>query len=181
MGRAGAAAQHRGHAGMQRILHLLGADVMDMAVEPARRQDAPLARDHLGSRPHDDGDPGLRVGIARLADGMDAPVAQADIRLVDAGPVHDQRIGDDRIHGPARAGDLRLPHPVADHLAPAELDLLAIDGQVALDLDDQIGIGQPQPVARGRAIHGGIGGTRDSGGHGGLRFRRLTWRGAGSC
>ena len=162
---AGATAQHGGHAGMQRILHLLRADIVDMAVKPARRQDAPFARDHLRPRADDDRDTGLRIRVARLADGMDAPVPQADIGLVDTRPVHDQRIGDDRIHRPACARHLRLPHPVADHLAAAELDLLAIDGQVTLDLDDQIGIGQPQPVARGRAIHRGIVGAGDLDGH----------------
>ena len=104
---------------------------------------------------------------------MDASVAQADISFVDAGPVHDQRIGDHRIHRPARACDLALAHPIADHLATAELDFLAIDGRirpataahgapdgkcrkVAFNLDDQVRIGQSQAVACRGAIHRGI-------------------------
>ncbi len=94
----------------------------------------------------------------------------------------DQRVGDDGINGAVGARDLALPHAVADHLAAAELDLLAIDlripaaatgkcrthglgGQVALDLDEEFGIGEPHPVARGGAEHGGVGGAGDLGGH----------------
>ncbi len=145
---------------MQRILDLLGTDEMDMAVETACGQDAPLARDGLGPRPDDDVDAGLRVGVARLADGMDAPVTQAHIGLVDARMVHDQRIGDDGVDRALGPCALTLAHAVADHLAAAEFHFFAVDrrirpgaaghrsadiqrGQVAFDLDDQVGIGQP--------------------------------------
>src|SRR3979490_62507 len=47
---------------------------------------------------------------------------------------------------PLRAPRLPLPHAVADHLAAAELDLLAVDRAVALDLDNELGIGQTQPI-----------------------------------
>jgi hypothetical protein len=62
---------------------------------------------------------------------------------------------------PARAA-LRLAHAVADHLAAAEFHLLAIGGVVALDLDEQFGVGQADAVARGRAVHVGIGLARDA-------------------
>ena len=55
--------------------------------------------------------------------------------------------------------DLALPHAVADHLAAAELHLLAVGGEILLDLDEQLGVGEPHPVARGRAEHVGIGGA----------------------
>ncbi len=64
----------------------------------------------------------------------------------------------------ARVG-LRLPHAVANGLAAAELHLLAIDGEVALHLDDELGVGKPHPVADGRAEHLGIGKARDAGRH----------------
>ena len=51
----------------------------------------------LGAGADDDGDAGLRVGIAGLADRRDAAVLQADIGLVDAGVVDDQRVGDDGV------------------------------------------------------------------------------------
>jgi hypothetical protein len=56
---------------------------------------------------------------------------------------------------------LRLAHAVADHLAAAELDLLAVDRVVAFDLDHQAGVGQADAVARGGAEHVGIGLARD--------------------
>jgi hypothetical protein len=50
---------------------------------------------------------------------------------------------------------LALPHAVADHLAAAELHLLAVDREVVLDLDPQLGVGQAHAVAdiSGRAEH----------------------------
>ena len=64
----GAAAQHRGDAGHQRFVDLLRADEMDVRVEAAGGEDLAFARDHFGARPDDDGDAGLDVGIAGLAD-----------------------------------------------------------------------------------------------------------------
>ena len=184
MGRPGAAAQHGGDAGMQRIVDLLGRDEMDMGIHPPRRQDAPLARDDLGPRADDHVDARLRIGIAGLADPGDPPVAQADIGLEDPRPVHDQGVGDDRVHRPTRAGDLALAHAIADDLAAAELHLFAIargigpagrafGDQVAFHLDDQVGIAQTKPVAHGGTIHVGIGGARDGKGH------RITPEGGG--
>ncbi len=79
--------------------------------------------------------------------------------------VKDHDAGDDRIHRAAVAGDLALTHPVAHDLAAAELDLLARDGQVAFDLDQQFGIGQPDAVAGGRAIKRGVIGAGKSRSH----------------
>ena len=127
MGRAGAAAEHRRDAGIQRRLDLLRRDEMDMAVDAAGGEDAAFAGDDLGARADDDGDGGLGVGIARLADGGDAAVLQADIGFDDAPMIEDQGVGDHRVHGAAGARDLRLAHAVADHLAAAEFHLLAIE------------------------------------------------------
>jgi hypothetical protein len=67
---------------------------------------------------------------------------------------------------PFGAGALGLAHAVADHLAAAELHLLAIGGQVALDLDPEVGVGEADLVAGRGAEHVGIGGAGDAGGHG---------------
>ncbi len=163
---AGPAAQHRGQSRMQRILDLLRADEMDMGVHSPRGQDTPLARDDLRARTDDDVDAGLGIGVAGLADLQDAPVAQSHVGLPDAGMIEDQRIGDHRVRGPARPADLALAHTVADHLAAPEFHLFAIDRHVGLDLDDQVGIAQPHPVAGGGAVHVGIGGAGDRCGHG---------------
>src|SRR5262249_54181754 len=60
-----------------------------------------------------------------------------------------------------RRDELALPHAVADHLAAAELHLLAVGREVPLDLQPEVGVGEPDPVARGRAEHFRIGLSRD--------------------
>ena len=64
----GAAAQHGGDARHQRVLDLLRADEVDVGVEAAGGEDFALAGDDLGAGTDDDGDVGLDVGIAGLAD-----------------------------------------------------------------------------------------------------------------
>ena len=110
VGGAGAAAEHRRDPRHQRVVDLLGADEVDVGVEGAGGEDAPLARDRLGAGADDDVDAGLGVGIAGLADLGDAPVAEPDVGLVDAGVIDDQRVGDDGVDRPVGAARLRLAH-----------------------------------------------------------------------
>ena len=138
---------------------------MDMRVEAAGGEDLAFASDSLGRRANGDRNARLGVGIASLADGGDPAVAQADVGFVDAAVVDDQRIGDDGVDRTLGASCLRLAHAIADHLAATELHLLAIDGEIALYLDEQFGVGEANLVARRRAIHVSIGGTGDAGGH----------------
>jgi hypothetical protein len=163
--RPGAAAEHRRHAAVERVLGLLRADHVDMRVDAAGGDDLAFAGDHLGARPDDDVHSRLDIRVARLADPGDAAVADADIGLHDAPMVEDHRVGDNRVDRALRPRRLALPHAVADHLAAAELDLLAVDRAVAFDLDDQLGVGEPQPVAGGRPEHRGIGAAADRVGH----------------
>ena len=147
----------------QRLVDLLRADEMDVAVDAAGGEDLALAGDDLGARADDDVDARLHVRVAGLADPGDAAVRDPDVGLDDAPVIDDQRVGD---HGVDRAlglASLRLAHAVADHLAAAELHLLAVDGEVALDLDDQLGVGQAHAVAGGGAEHVGIGASGDAG------------------
>src|SRR5690606_19521636 len=116
-------------------------------------EDLALAGDRLGAGADDDVDAGLDVGIARLADAADLAVADADIGLDDAPVVDDERVGDHRVDRPFGAAHLRLAHAVADHLAAAELHLLAIDREVAFDLDDEVGVGEADTVAGGWPEH----------------------------
>ena len=152
----GAAAEHRRDAAHQRVVDLLRADEMDMRVEAAGGEDLALARDHLGAGTDDNGDARLNVRIAGLADRMDLAVLQPDIGLHDAPVIEDHRIGDDGIDRALLAGHLRLAHAVADHLAAAEFHLLAIDGEVLLHLDDDVGVGETHAVAGRRAEHVGV-------------------------
>jgi hypothetical protein len=128
---------------------------VDVAVDAARCHDAPLGGNHLRGRSHDHAGTHARhdVGIPRLAHARDAAVFDADVRLHDAPVIEDQRIGDDEIeHALGRRGPGRLAHAVADHLAAAELHLVAIGREVALDLDHEIGVGEPDSIADGGAV-----------------------------
>ena len=105
-------------------------------------------------------------GIAGLADRMDEPVLEAHVGLHDPPMVEDNGVGDDGIDRAAGARGLRLAHAVADHLAAAELHLLAVSGEILLDLDHELGVGEPDTVARSRAEHIGVGGSGKGGCHG---------------
>src|SRR6185437_8615315 len=117
MRRAGAAAHHGGDAAVERVVDLLRADEVDVAVDTARGDDLALAGDRLGARADDDGDARLDVGIAGLADADDAAVLQADVGLHDPPMVEDQRVGDHRVDRALRPRALALAHAVTDHLA----------------------------------------------------------------
>src|SRR5262249_50942719 len=145
--RPGAAAEHGGDARHQRLLHLLRADIVDVRVEAAGGEDLALARDHLGAGADDDGDVGLNVGIAGLADGCNAAAFQADVGLDDSPMVENQRVGDHGIDRAGFVGDLALAHAVADHLAAAEFHLLAVGAKILLYLDDDVGVGEAHAVA----------------------------------
>src|ERR1700730_1495058 len=142
-----AAAKHRCDAAVERLFGELGADPVNVRVDAAGGDDTALTGDDFCAGPDHDIDARLDVGIAGLADTGDAPVVDADIGFDDGPMVEDHGVGDDRIDGALGPALLALPHAVADHLAAAELDLLAVDRAVALDLDDELGIGKAQPVA----------------------------------
>ena len=129
---------------------------MDVGVEAAGGEDFAFAGDHVGARSDDDGDAGLDIRIAGLADGGDFAVLEPDIGFDDAPMVENERVGDDGVDRALLVADLALPHAVADHLAAAELHLLAVSAEILLDFDDEIGVGKPHAVTRGRAEHVGI-------------------------
>jgi hypothetical protein len=156
---AGAAADQGGQPRADRLVDELGTDEVDVRVEPARGDDLPLARDDLrrGADHHALAHARHEVGIAGLADCDDAPVADADVGLHDTPVIHDDRVGD---HEVERAGGARgangLAHAVANHLAAAELCFLARGGEIALDSDEKLGVGQAHPIAGRRPVEIGV-------------------------
>ena len=134
-----------------------------MRVDAPRREDFAFSGNHLRARADDDGDAGLHVGVASLAYGSDPAVGDRDVRLDDPPMVQDQRIGDDGVDGALGLAALGLAHAVADHLATAEFDLLAIESEITLHLDEQLGIRQADAVAGRGPIHVGIGAAGESG------------------
>jgi len=151
---------------MQRLLANLRTDEVDVRVDPARGEDPPFAGDRLGAGADHDVHTRLDVRVAGLADADDPPVLDPDIGLHHTPMVEDHGVGDDRVDGTFAPPALALPHAVADHLAAAELDLLARDRVVALDLDPELGVGQADLVAHGRAEHRGVSVAADPVGHG---------------
>ena len=114
--------------------------------------------------------PALGQRVARLADGHDPAVADADVPLDDPPVVDDHRVGDDQVAvGRAhRLVERALVLAVPDRLAAAEDRLLAVVGVVLFDLDDQLGVGQADAVADGRSVLLGVGFSRESHAHGSL-------------
>ena len=161
MGWPRATAQHGGDAGIQRFLNLLGGDEMDMAVHATCRDDFALARNNLRGRTNNDGHGVLRIRVSRLANACDAPFFQSNVSFVNAGVIKDQRIGDDRIHGPFSPRRLGLPHAITDHLATTEFHFFAIERKIFFYLDDEISISQPDLVSSSGTIHLGISGAGD--------------------
>jgi len=100
VGGPGAAADHRGDAIGQGLLHLLGGDEIDVAVDPAGGGEEMLTGDDVGSRADDQPrvDTVLGVRIPGLADRDDAPVLDPDVALdhSDDGVEHDD-VGDHQV------------------------------------------------------------------------------------
>ena len=159
MRRTGAAAKHRGDARHQSLVDLLRADEMNVSVEAAGGEYLALAGNDFSARADDSGDVRLNVGITGLADGEDVAVLDADIGFHNSPMVENERISDDRVDRALSVGDLTLAHAIADHLAATELHLLAVNGEIFLDLDNEIGIGEPDTVSGRWTEHIGIDGT----------------------
>ena len=150
---ASAAAQHCRKPRMKRVINLLWANEMNMAVKTTSGKNMALGGNRLGSRANNDINAGLGVGITGFANGANLAVFQTDIRFINTRNVDDQSVGDNRINGAIGACYLRLAHAITNDLAAAKLDLFAIAGEIMLDLDNQISIGQTHTVAGCWSIH----------------------------
>src|SRR5438132_1243748 len=128
---------------------------MDVRIDAARRQYLPFSGKYLRGRPdlHSRRHAVHDARISRLADSGDLAVANGKIGLVDSGVVENQGVGDHQIGSASGAGCLgRLSHAVADHLAAAELDLVAVDRTIFFNLDDQSGVSKTDAISGGRAV-----------------------------
>ncbi len=168
LGRAGAAADQRGHPGRQRDRDLLRGDQVHVAVDAARGEDHPVSRQDLRRRPDDQAgrDAVHGVRVARLAQGHDPAVPHADVGLDHAPVVEHHRPGDDQVRGALGPGGDGLAHRLADDLAAAEDGL--VPGQragaaaaVLGHLDEQVGVGQPDPVPGRGPVQSGVPGPGD--------------------
>lgn len=170
---------------------------MDVRIQATGRHDLTLAGDDVRAASHDHalGNAVHDVRVAGLANADDQPVFNADICLVDAGPVHDQRVHHHHIQAISIRAPGHLTHTLAQRLASAELALVSIRRQVFLHLHPQVRRAQTHQVAHRRAEHslvrgavqriridasqvaGGLGRVREpgllEGGHDGLGAREV--------
>ena len=130
---------------------------MDVRVHAASGEQAAFPCNDFRAGADDHVHIGLHIGVASLADGGNAPVAYAKISLDDAkGRIHDDGIGDDGVHSAVSIADLALAHAIANDLAAAKTDFIAIDCVVALNFDPQFRVRKADAVARGGAVEFGI-------------------------
>ena len=136
---------------------------MHVAVDAAGGEDLAVAGQDLRRRADDECrvDAVHRVGVAGLAQRDDASVADADVGLDDAPVIEDERARDHEVGGTLGAGRARLPHRFAHDLAAAEHDLVAAGTTILFHLDPEIGVGQPNAVARGRSVQADVAITSD--------------------
>jgi len=99
------------------------------------------------------------VGIARLADVVDAISLDPDVGLDDPQRgVEDDGVGDDAIEGEGGGDGGHLSHSLAEGLAPAEFALVAVVGEVGFDAEEEGGASEVESVAGGEAVGVGVGG-----------------------
>ena len=156
----GAAADQRCDAVGQRVRHLLRGQEVDVGVDGPWSRDETLAGDHLGAGTDDQvrAHAVLHVRVAGLPDADDPAVLHADVGLDDPDHgIHHDGGGDDEVEDPVGVPQTgHLTHAVAQRLPAAVDGLLAGQQQAALDSGDQVCVGQPEPVADGRSVEGGV-------------------------
>ncbi len=157
-GRPSAAAHHGGQSGSDGLMSLLRADEMNVRVDPAGGKDQPLTGDHFRGHPdyHAFRDSGHDIGIACLADPGNQAVLDAHIGFVNARVVHHKGVGNDTIQAIRLAHASGLALAFADGFAAAKFALVAVDRVVALDLQEERSVAEPDAIARGRAEHLGV-------------------------
>ena len=132
----GAAAQHRGHARAQRLVDLLRADEVDVAVDAAGGDDHPLAGDDLGARADDDVDArSARRGCrpCRWPRCASRLMPMSALTMPQWSTISALVITQSAAScGPGPLSALALAHAVADGLAAAELHLFAVAAGAAV-------------------------------------------------
>ena len=119
-----------------------------MGVNPARGQNFAFTCNNLGACANSDGDIGLNIGVARLANRPNSAVFDRHIGFINPGIIQNKRVGNHGVsHLSKRA--LPLPHAITNHFATTKFDLFTIAGKVFFHFEPQLGISQTQFIAHG--------------------------------
>src|SRR5260370_17375842 len=105
------------------------------------------------------------MGMCGFSEGGNRLCPKCKTGLHNSRGYENQRVGEGRMTRPLSAGKLRLTHAVADDFPASELHLLAIDREVLLHLDDEVGIREAHFVPGRWAKHLCIGDTAHCVGH----------------
>ncbi len=90
------------------------------------------------------------VGVPALAERDDPSVTDPHVGLDDAPVVQHHDPTDDQVRCAVGPSDMRLPLRLPARLAATEDRLVATDAPVLLDLDEEVRVGESDPVALGR-------------------------------
>src|SRR5439155_391282 len=132
--RSTAAPQERCQSGGQGRLAKLRTNEMDMAVDATGRDNQILSGDHFSARPDDQPriDSWLDERVAGFANGDDSPASNANVSFDNSPIIKNHRVGDHHVHRQffEFSRQRRLTLAVPDDFAAAELDFLAINGEI---------------------------------------------------
>ena len=92
--------------------------------------------------------PAMTSGLPALPMAAIKPSFDAEIGFVNAGPVEDQRVGDQTIQRVLVADPSGLAHAFANDFAAAEFAFIAINGVILLHFEKERRVAQPDFVAR---------------------------------
>src|ERR1700747_872331 len=160
-----ASAHHRGQARIKSFFDLLRADVMNVSVNAAGRNNLALAGDHFSSGAEHAGCVRLDIRVPGFPDRGYPTIFDSDIRLHDPPVIENQGVRNYRVDCAFTARSLGLAHTVANHLPAAKLHLLAVDRIILVHLDEDIGICKAHFVADCGAKHLRIGSSVHFVGH----------------
>jgi hypothetical protein len=143
----------RGDARRERRRYQVGVGQVDVRVDDPGRREHALTGDHGGVGVDLQLDAVLHVGVPGAADAHHAPVLDPDVGLADTEHgVEHHDAEHDHVQRRGAAGGAAHEGAVPGGLAAAADQLLPGLRVVGVDLDPQVGVGEPDPVAGGGAV-----------------------------
>lgn len=131
---------------------------MDVTVKTACSDNTVFARNHI--RAASNNEAGVHafhhIWISGFAYACDYAVFDANVGLVDAGPIYDQGIRDHSIQDLVIGSSARLTHTFTQGLASTKRAFIAVPSHIFFDLDPQICSSKPDQIACCGAEHANV-------------------------